>query len=103
MSHPRVVDASDRWVPNFGSPNGSGSDLEGMGTRRGITADEKLDALLSQFAQIKEQIAQIPAITGWMSRMESHVTAAIGGFAARLTKMPSLHECVKLKQMLPLP
>ena len=27
---------------NFGSPNGSGSDLDGMGTRRGITTDEKL-------------------------------------------------------------
>ena len=91
MSHPRVVDAFDRPVPkspvpfsssNFGSPNESGSDLDGMGTPPGITADEKLGALVSQFAQIKEQIAQIPTITGWMSRMESHVTTA-----ARLTEM----------------
>ena len=42
MSQSRVVDASDRVVPNtpvqftssnFGSPDGSGSDLDGMGTR----------------------------------------------------------------------
>ena len=49
---------------NFGSPNGSGSDLDG------ITADEKLDALLSQFVQFHEQIAQIPGLTNWMSRMD---------------------------------
>ena len=44
VSHPHVVDASDRPVPkspvqisssNFGSPNDSGSDLDGMGTRPG--------------------------------------------------------------------
>ena len=58
-----------------------------MGTRPGITTVQKLDAFLSEFAQIKEQIAQIPTITGSMSRMESHVTAAIEGFAARLTEM----------------
>ena len=31
---------------NFGSPYGSGSDLDGMGTRSGSSTDEKLDALL---------------------------------------------------------
>ena len=96
MFHPHVVDASDRPVPkspvqftstNLGSTNGSVSDLDGMGTRPGVTTDEKLDALLSQFAQVKEQIAQIRTIEGWMSRMESHVTTALGGFAARLTEM----------------
>ena len=46
---------------NFGSSNCSGSDLNGTGTRSGITTDEKLDALLSHFAQFKEQIAQIPS------------------------------------------
>ena len=68
MSQSRVVDASDKPVPdspvqfhssNFVSLNGSGSDLDGTGTRPGIT-----------FAQIKEQIAQIPTVTGRMSRME---------------------------------
>ena len=95
MSHPHVVDAFDRPVPKtpiqftsskFGCPNSSVSDLDGMRTRPGVTVDEKLDDPLSQFAQIKEQIAQIPAITGWMSRME-HVTTALGGFAAGLTEM----------------
>ena len=65
MSQPRVVvGASGAPVPNsptqlsssnFGS-HGSGSDLDGMGTRSGSTA-----------------IAQIPAITIWMSRMDSHI------------------------------
>ena len=59
MSHSCFVDASDRPVPkslvqftssSFGSPNSCGSDLHGMGTRHGVTVDEKLDALLSQFA-----------------------------------------------------
>ena len=31
---------------NFGSPNGPGSDLDGVGTRSGSTKDEKLDASL---------------------------------------------------------
>ena len=48
------------------------------GTRPGITTDEKLDALLSQFAQFKEQIAQIPSLTNWMSRMDSHITRTLG-------------------------
>ena len=83
MSHPRVVDASDRPVPNspmqftssnFDSRNGSGSDLDGMGNRPGITADEKLDALLSKFVHFKTQIAQIPTLTNWMTRMDSHIT-----------------------------
>ena len=95
MSHPHAVDAFDRPVPKtpiqftsskFGCPNSSVSDIDGMGTRPGVTVDEKLDAHLSQFAQIKEQIPQIPTITGWMSRME-HVTTALGGFAAGLTEM----------------
>ena len=73
--------------PNFGSSDGSGSDLNVTGTRPGITTDEKLDALLSQFAQFKEQIAQIPTLTNWMSRMDSHITRTLGDFATRLTEM----------------
>ena len=65
----------------------SGSDLNGTGTRRGITTDEKLDALLSQFAQFKEQMAQIPTLTNWMSRMDSHITKTLEDFATRLTEM----------------
>ena len=51
MSQSRVVDTSGTQVPNspmqltssnFGSPNGPGSDLDGMGTRSGSTTDEKL-------------------------------------------------------------
>ena len=72
---------------NFGSPNGSGSDLDGMGTRHGITTDEKLDTLLSQFAQFKEQIAQIPTLTNWMSRMDSQITKTLEDFAARLAEI----------------
>ena len=65
---------------NFGSSQSSCSDLNGTGTRLGITTDEKLDALLSQFVQFKEQIAQIPTLTNWMSRMDSHITRTLGGF-----------------------
>ena len=55
---------------NVGSPHGSGHDLDGMGTRSGSTTDEKLDALLSKFVHFETQIAQIPALTTWMSRMD---------------------------------
>ena len=65
---------------NFGSPNGSGSDLDGMGTRSGSTTDEKLDALLSKIVHFETQIAQIPPLTNWMSRMDSHITENTWGF-----------------------
>ena len=41
----------------------------------------------SQSAQFKEQIAQIPTLTNWMSRMESHITKTLEDFATRLTEM----------------
>ena len=96
MSQSRVVDASGTPVPNspiqltssnFGSFHGSGSDLDGTGTRPGFTTEEKLDAFLSQFAQFKEQIAQIPALMTWMSRMDSHITKTLGDFATRLAEI----------------
>ena len=71
---------------NFGSPSGSGSCLDGMGTRSGSTAEEKLDALLSQFVHFETQIAQISALRNWMSRMDSHITKTLGNFATRLTE-----------------
>ena len=72
---------------NVGSPHGSGHDLDGMGTRSGSTLDEKLDALLSKIAHFEAQIAQIPALTTWMSRMDSHISKTLGDFASRLTEM----------------
>ena len=96
MSLSRVVDASGTQVPNspmhltssnFGSFNGSGSDLDGMGTRSGSTTDDKLDALLSKLVHFETQIAQIPALTNWRSRMDSHITKTLGDFATRLTEM----------------
>ena len=72
MSQSRAVDASGTPVPNslmqltssnFCSRNGSGSDLDGVGTRSGSTTDEKFDALLSKFVHIETQTAQIPALT----------------------------------------
>ena len=83
---------------NFGSPDGSGSDLGGMGSRPGFTADEKLDALVSQFAPFRADRA-VFTITGWMSRMESHVTTALGGEWNRISAH-SLHECAKLRPVL---
>ena len=53
----------------------------------GTTTDEKFDTILSKFAHFEVQFAQILALSCWMSRMESHVTATFGGFAARLTEM----------------
>ena len=62
----RVSDGTNVPIPparayssNFGSLHGSGSDLDGMGTRLGSTTDEKLDALLSKFVHFEAQIAQI--------------------------------------------
>ena len=72
---------------NVGSPHGSGHDLDGMGTRSGSTLDEKLDALLSKCVHFEAQIAQIPALTTWMSRMDSHISKTLGDFASRLTEM----------------
>ena len=65
---------------NVGSPHDSGHDLDGMGTRSGNTMDEKLGALLSKFVHFETQIAQIPALTTWMSRMDSHITKTLGEF-----------------------
>ena len=58
-----------------------------MGTRSGSTLDEKLDALLSKFVHFEAQIAQIPALTSWMSRMDSHISKTLGDFATRRTEM----------------
>ena len=77
---------------NFGSPDGPGSDLDGVGTRSGSTTDEKLDALLSKFVHFETQISQILALTNWMSRMDSHITKTLGDFAK------SLSLCVSLSQ-----
>ena len=41
----------------------------------------------TQSAQFKEQIAQIPTLTNWMSRMDSHITKTLEDFATRLTEM----------------
>ena len=96
MSQTHVVDASGTPVPvspmqftssNFGSPNGPGSDLDGMGTRSGSTTDEKLDVLLSKFVHFQTQIAQILSLTNWMSRMGLHITKTLGDFATRLAEM----------------
>ena len=72
---------------NVGSPHGSGHDLDGMGTRSRNTTDGKLDALLSKFVHFETQIAQIPALTTWMSRMDSHISKTLWDFATRLTEM----------------
>ena len=39
-----------------------------------VLAPTSMVRLLSQFAQFKEQIAQIPTLRNWMSRMDSHIT-----------------------------
>ena len=90
----RVSDGTNVPIPpaqasssNFGSPNGSGSDLDGLGTRSGSTTDEKLDGLLSKSVHFDTQIAQIPALTNWTSRMDSHITKTLGDFATKLTEM----------------
>ena len=54
---------------------------------REVLLDEKLDALLSKFVHFEAQIAQIPALTKWMTRIESHISKTLGDFASRLTEM----------------
>ena len=92
----QIDDAPHRPVPiapvpltssNFGSPGSYGSDTDGMVTRPGTTSDEKLGTILSKLAHFDVQLAQIPVLSSWMSRMESHVTATFGGIVARLTEM----------------
>ena len=41
----------------------------------------------SQSLYFETQIAQIPALTTWMSRMDSHITKTLGDFATRLAEM----------------
>ena len=76
----------ERYLCNL-LPRISGSDLDGMGTRHGTRTEEKLDAIFSKLCTQEAQLAQLPALTSWMSRMESHVTNSLGIFAARLTEM----------------
>ena len=115
MSQSGVVDASGTPVlnsplqlssSNFGSLNGSGSDLDGMGTRSGSTTDEKLDALLSKIVHFEAQIAQIPTLTTWMSRMDSHFTKTLGILRLDLqrwnrTSALSLHVCARSRHLRP--
>ena len=81
------IPPSQASSPNYGSPDGSGSDLDGMGTCSGSTTDEKLNALLSNFVHFETQIAQFPALPNWMSRVDSHNTKTLRDFATRLTEM----------------
>ena len=90
----RVDDASDRPVPspvqlsssNFGSLNGSFPDIDGLATRPGTSSDEKFDGHLSKLAHFDVHLAQFPVLQNLTSRMESHVTTTLGGFAARLAE-----------------
>ena len=81
------VSLAEASASNMGSLNGSGSDLDGMGTRSGRTTDGKLDALRSNFVHFETQIAKIPALTNGMSRMDSHITKTLGDFATGLSEM----------------
>ena len=70
------------------------------------STDEKLDAFLSKFEHFETLIAHIPAITTWMSRMDSHITKntwilRLGLQRSNRTSAPSLHVCAKSRQMLP--
>ena len=92
---------------NVGSPHGSGHNLDGMGTRSGNTMDEKLDALPSKFVHFETQIAQVPTLTTWMSRMDSHITKHLGIWRPdsqrwNIISAASLHVCARSRHMLPL-
>ena len=56
---------------NVGSPHGSG---EILWMKSSMPFSQNLNTS-------KPQIAQIPALTGWMSRMDSHITKTLGDFA----------------------
>ena len=67
----RVGDASDRPVPpvqlsssNFGFPNGSSPDIDGLATRLGTSSDEKVDIILSKLAHFSVQLAQLDVSNG---------------------------------------
>ena len=110
MAH--IDDASDRPVPKSpvqftsstcGSLNGSGSDLDGMGTRPGITADVKLDALLSKFAHFEALISRI-GCPEWNHTSQMHLEDLRLDFPGwNRISAPSLHACARSKQVLPLP
>ena len=57
-----------------------------MGTRRGSTMDEKFDTLLSKFVHFEAQVAQMLALTKWMSRVDSQISKTFGDFETRLTE-----------------
>ena len=83
----RVSDGTNVPIPpaqasssNFGSPNGSGSDLDGMGTRSGSTTDEELDVLLSKFVHFETQIAKMEqnfsTFTARLCKVETYAASA---------------------------
>ena len=92
----------------FASPNGSCPDIHGMVTRLGITTDTKIDTIFSKFAHFDVQLAQIPILSSWMHRTESHVTATQGRLSARFAddsqrwnwiSALSAHACARSKQV----
>ena len=42
---------------------------------------------LSKFVHFETQIAQIPALTAWMTRMDSHISKTLRDFSTRLPEM----------------
>ena len=91
---------------NFGSSNSSGSDLNGTGTRSGITTDEKLDAFLLQFTQFKEQIAQIHILRigcpVWIHISRRHLRISRPDLQRwKRISITSLHVCARSRHMQP--
>ena len=77
-----------------------------MGTRSGNTMDEKFAALLSNFVHFEAQIAQIPALTKWISRVDSQISKTLGDFETRLPEwnrisVLSPHVCVSSRHLPP--
>ena len=89
----------------LGCPNGSGSDLNGLGTRSGSTTDEKLDALLSKFGHLKRSSRKFRLLRigcpAWIHISRQH----LGIFRPDLLRwngisVPSLRGCARSRYLL---
>ena len=98
-----LVSPSPATSSNFGSPNGSGPDLDGMGGR---STDEQLNEIQELLLPLVRNVANYESHiqTNTVVLLTSRVTNIepnISSFSAKMatTSAPSLHACARSKHM----
>ena len=100
---------------NFGSPNGSGPDLDGMGithmmhcsksseTRWYHSCGDSQTSKIMSRASVTPWVSSHPGLPMWNRSSVPLLPGWSHSQRWNRTSVPSLHECAKLKQMSPLP